>query len=83
MAVAWPISLQDCVNEDNFGNEKLVLRTDMDCQLQKIYKALIAFHLSTSRGTPYSKPFYNTSLNGRVLFIHPVLTEFRFVGVPG
>lgn len=97
MAVAWPVSLQDKVNEDSFSYEvgETVLRSDMDVGPQKlrristrpIDKMTVSINVTVDQWQDFMT-FYNTTTNGGTLrfeFNHPitqVLTEFRFASVP-
>ena len=97
MAVAWPVSLQDKVNEDSF-NLKLgdtTIRSNPDVGPVKVRRRFTrpidTFTVSIDLTvTEYSTFYYffNTTTNGGVTpftFVHPitgVLKEFRFTGAP-
>lgn len=97
MAIAWPVTLQDCVNEEGFGNElgETVLRSDMDVGPAKLRRRFTrgfdnfttTVNLTTAQYSLF-RTFYYTSLNGGTLpfeFKHPitqVVSEFRFVSTP-
>jgi hypothetical protein len=97
MAVLWPATLQQKVNEANFGNEfgDTVLKSDMDIGPAKLRRRFTrgfdtfttSIELTTAQYTLF-RNYYYTSLNGGVLpfqFDHPITktpSEFRFGAVP-
>jgi hypothetical protein len=97
MAVAWPVSLQDKLNEDSFSFQigETVLRSDMDVGPVKVRRRmtkstdLVTCSINVTSGE-YSvfKTFYDVTLNGGVTlftFNHPITgapQDFRFVGAP-
>ena len=97
MAVAWPVSLQDKVNEESFAFNygETVIRSSNDVGPVKMRRRFtrpvntltVSIDLTTAEFTTFSY-FYNTSTNGGVSpfeFNHPitgVLTQFRFTGAP-
>jgi hypothetical protein len=97
MAQAWPISLQQILNQANFGIEigDTVLRTDMDVGPKKFRrrftKGIDVFTASINLDMDEYTTFYtffNTTLNGGTLpftYNHPITqvpTDFRFRGPP-
>ena len=97
MAVQWPTTLQQLMNEANFGNEfgDTVLRSDMEVGPPKTRRRntrgydnfTTSIELTVTQYNTF-KTFYNTSLNGGVLAFeieHPitrVLSEFKFAANP-
>jgi hypothetical protein len=97
MAETWPPSLQDYVNEDNFGLKygDTVLRSDMDVGPAKVRRRFtkgvdtmsISINLTTAQYTTFTN-FYDITLNGGVKTFnlnHPItgiLTEFRSAQTP-
>lgn len=97
MGVAWPVSLQNIVNEESFSFNfgETVIRSDMDVGPQKlrrvstrpINKLTVSIDVTTSQFSDF-KTFFNTTINGGVTrfnFNHPltgISTEFRFAGPP-
>lgn len=97
MAIAWPVSLQQKVNQDSFtlNMGDTTIRSDMDIGPAKIRrrftKSVDTFSVTIDLlFSDYSVlyNFYDISLNGGVHpfeLSHPitgVLTEFRFTGPP-
>lgn len=97
MAVAWPSTLQELLNEASFGLEvgDTVLRSEMDYGPQKVRrrftKGIDTFQASinlTTEQYTFFYTFFNTTLNGGVLpftFKHPITKvdcDFRFKGPP-
>ena len=97
MAEAWPISLQDKLNEDAFGLDigETVLRSDMDVGPAKVRRRMTksvdtltcSIDVTTSEYSTFLY-FFDTTLNGGVnqfTFDHPITgapTDFRFGGPP-
>lgn len=97
MAVAWPVSLQDKVNESGFSHKigETVIRSDMDTGPRKMRRRFTrpintfstSIDLTTSEFSDFMT-FFNTTINGgttRFEFNHPItgeLKEFRFAGPP-
>lgn len=97
MAVSWPATLQDKLNQESFSVElgDTVLRSDMDIGPAKVRRRttrpIDVYTCSINLyQTDYSTfmTFFNTYINGGVTpfeFVDPFsgnLTEFRFVGTP-
>lgn len=97
MAVAWPSTLQDKVNESGFNYEypDTTIRSSMDVGMDKARRrytkgiAMVTVTIWVDR-TQYATfdTFYGTSLNGGVLtfnFTNPITLatrEYRFKGGP-
>jgi hypothetical protein len=97
MAQAWPGSLQQLLNEANFGLKvgETAIRSEMDVGPAKVRRRFThpintfsaSINLTTAEYTTFYN-FFNTTLAGGTLpfeFDHPitqVTTEFRFVEPP-
>lgn len=97
MEISWPSTLQQLLNESNFGIAKgeTVLRTDMDIGPAKTRRRFTK-SVDTFTGSIWVTPdeylifetFYDTTLNGGSLtftFPHPITqvpTDFRFKAAP-
>ena len=97
MAVAWPVTLQDKVNEDSFAHQigETVLRSSNETGPVKVRRRFtrpintfnVSIDLTVAEYSTFYY-FYNTTLNGGVTpfdFVNPitgVLNEYRFTGAP-
>ena len=97
MAIPWPATLQDKLEQDNFSLEKgsTVIRTQMDVGPVKVRRrstrpidmVVGSIYLTASEWAIF-ETFYNTTINGGATpfeLPHPitgVLTVFRFAAEP-
>ena len=97
MAIPWPVSLQQLVNEGSFGLKfgETLLRSDVDIGPKKVRRRFtrpidtmaVGFDLTIAQYNTFYY-FFNTTINGGATVFelnHPitgVLTNFRFTGPP-